>query len=100
MNISMPASFCPPATMPNSAACLIEFVVSPPALASPMILALELCACSRKEEKSALLSGCLTPPSTLPPLAVTTAAVVRGEEEPAVATGFHQRLAGAVGEHP
>ena len=26
--------------------------------------------------------------------------VVRGEEEPGVAAGFHQRLAGAVGEHP
>jgi hypothetical protein len=61
---------------------LIELVVSPPALASPMILAFELCACSRKEEKSALLSGCLTPPSTLPPLAVTTAAVSRSSAWP------------------
>ena len=52
--------------MPNSAACLIELVVSPPALASPMIFALDDCACSRKEEKTELLSGCLTPPSTLP----------------------------------
>ena len=39
-------------TMPNSAACLIELIVSPPALARPMILAFEACACSRKEEKS------------------------------------------------
>jgi hypothetical protein len=56
MNISMPASFWPPATMPNSAACLIALVVSPPALARPMIFAFECCACSRNEEKSALLS--------------------------------------------
>ena len=56
-----------------------------------------------------MLSGCLTPPSTLPPLAVTTALVSRssacaegvvgGQEEPGVAAGLGQRLAGAVGEH-
>jgi hypothetical protein len=40
--------------MPNSAACLIALVVSPPAFASPMIFAFELCACSRNEEKSEL----------------------------------------------
>jgi hypothetical protein len=38
--------------MPNSAACLIELMVSPPALARPMILRLEAWACSRKDEKS------------------------------------------------
>src|SRR5215470_15654524 len=54
-NTSRPASFCPPFTMPNSAACLIELMVSPPALASPITLAFELCACSRKDEKSLLL---------------------------------------------
>src|SRR5207253_10554988 len=37
---------------PNSAACLIELMVSLPALARPMILALEACACSRNDEKS------------------------------------------------
>ncbi len=77
MNSSSAASFWPPATMPNSAACLIEFVVSPPALASPMTFDLEACACSRKDEKSAVLIGTLTPPATLPPLAVTTADVSR-----------------------
>ena len=56
-----------------------------------------------------VLIGCLTPPSTLPPLAVTTAdgvalqrmaeGVVGGQEEPAVAAGLGQRLAGAVGQH-
>jgi len=37
----MPARLCPPLTMPNSAACLIALVVSPPALARPMIFALD-----------------------------------------------------------
>jgi len=37
----------------NSPACLIALMVSPPPLASPMILALEACACSRNDEKSA-----------------------------------------------
>src|SRR5262245_3251492 len=75
MNSRSPASFWPPETMPNSAACLMVLVVSPPALAMPMILALEACACSRNEEKSAVFSGCLTAPITLPPDLVTTAAV-------------------------
>src|SRR3954469_3587959 len=76
-NTSRPARLWPPETMPNSAACLIELVVSPPALARPMTLALDACACSRNDEKSAGLIGALTPPSTLPPLAVTTADVSR-----------------------
>src|SRR5690349_10672414 len=56
-NTSRPASFCPPLTMPNSAACLIELIVSPPALASPITLAFDDCACNRKDEKSELLIG-------------------------------------------
>src|SRR5882762_4446987 len=56
-NTSRPANFCPPDTMPNSAPALIELMVSPPALASPITLALEACACSRKDEKSLVLSG-------------------------------------------
>src|SRR5438034_1932464 len=56
-NTSRPANFCPPLTMPNSAPCLIELMVSPPALASPMILAFEDCACSRNDEKSLVLIG-------------------------------------------
>src|SRR3954466_14595522 len=52
-----PARLCPPFTMPNSDACLIELMVSPPALARPITLALEACACSRKDEKSLVLSG-------------------------------------------
>src|SRR6516162_10855375 len=43
--------------------------MSVPPLASATTLARELCACSRKEAKSALLSGWLTPPTTLPPAA-------------------------------
>ena len=52
--IRRPARLWPPCTMPNSAACLMELVVSPPALARPITLAPEACACSRKEEKSGL----------------------------------------------
>src|SRR5712691_7041547 len=68
-NTSRPANFCPLLTMPNSAPCLIELMVSPPALARPMIFAFEACACSRNEEKSLVLSGWRTLPSTLPPFA-------------------------------
>ncbi len=50
--IKRPAKLCPPLTMPNSAPCLIELMVSPPALARPMTLAFDDCACSRNEEKS------------------------------------------------
>src|SRR5215216_2419035 len=56
-NTSRPANFCPPAAIPNSAPALIELIVSPPALARPMILAFEVCACSRKDEKSLVLIG-------------------------------------------
>src|ERR1051325_746404 len=56
-NTSRPASFWPPATMPNSDAALIELMVSPPALASPITFAFEVCAWSRKDEKSFVLSG-------------------------------------------
>src|ERR1700730_1935692 len=67
-NTSRPANFCPPLTIPNSAPCLIAWIVSPPALARPMILAFDDCACSRNEEKSLVLRGWRTLPSTLPPL--------------------------------
>src|ERR1044071_8427664 len=56
-NTSRPARLWPPLTMPNSAACLIELMVSPPALARPITLAFDDCACSRNEEKSAVLIG-------------------------------------------
>ena len=48
---------------------LVELVMSLPPLANPTILARELCACSRKEAKSAVPSGWRTLPITLPPLA-------------------------------
>src|SRR3954467_9478523 len=76
-NTSSPASFCPPLTMPNSAACLIELMVSPPALARPTTLAFDDCACSRNDEKSLLFSGWRTLPSTLPPFFSTTSPVSR-----------------------
>jgi len=62
---------CPPRTMPNSAACLMELVVSSPPLARPTIFAWELYACSRKEAKSAVPNGWRTLPATLPPAAST-----------------------------
>ena len=75
MNTSRPARLWPALVMPNSDACLIELMVSPPALARPMTLALDACACSRKDEKSWPGNGWRTLPSTLPP-AFSTAAVV------------------------
>src|SRR5919206_2534883 len=50
-----PASFWPPLAMPNSEACLIELMVSPPALDRPITLAFDACACSRNDEKSDVL---------------------------------------------
>src|SRR3954471_8464675 len=76
-NTSRPANFCPPDTMPNSAPALIELMVSPPALARPMTFAFEDWACSRNDEKSLVLSGWRTLPTTLPPLASTAAEVSR-----------------------
>jgi hypothetical protein len=46
---------------------LIELSVSWPALANATTSAFEACACSAKDEKSAVLVGCRTLPSTLPP---------------------------------
>src|ERR1043166_1462081 len=56
-NTKSPANFCPPLTIPNSAPALIELMVSPPALASPMTLAFDVWACSRNDEQSLVLSG-------------------------------------------
>ena len=72
---SKAASFWPPSVMPYSAACLIEFEVSRPALASPITCAFDPCACNRNEEKSWPDRGWRTEPNTLPPLAFTTAVV-------------------------
>src|SRR5688572_23178378 len=57
VNTSKPARFWPPFTMPNSEAALMELMVSPPALARPITFAFEVCACSRNDEKSLVLSG-------------------------------------------
>src|ERR1041384_6230396 len=46
-------------------------MVSPPALASPMILAFDACACNRNDEKSEVLIGWRNLPSFLPPFAST-----------------------------
>ena len=72
----------PPSTMPNSAACLIELMVSPPAFARPMIFAPEDCACNKNAEKSCVLSGAFTEPTTVPPFSFTTLAVSRSRAAP------------------
>jgi hypothetical protein len=61
---------------------LIELMVSPPALARPMICAPELCALSRKDEKSLPGKGWRTAPSTSPPLALTTSLASFSSEWP------------------
>src|SRR3954467_13163280 len=76
-NTRRPASFWPPATIPTSEAALIELIVAPPGLARPTILAVGARAPTRNDEKSDVLSGWRTLPSTLPPFASTTAAVSR-----------------------
>ena len=76
-NTSRPAKLLAALDDAELGACLIELMVSPPALARPMTFAFEVCACSRNDEKSVVLSGWRTLPSTLPPFASTTAAVSR-----------------------
>src|SRR4051812_18564953 len=76
-NTSRPAILWPPLTMPNSDACLIELMVSPPALARPTTLAFDACACSRNDEKPDVLSGWRPLPSTLPPAFSPAARVSR-----------------------
>jgi hypothetical protein len=68
--------------MPNSAACLIAFEVSSPALARPITLAREAWAWSRKDEKSLALKGWRTAPTTLPPFEVTYLPVSASSEWP------------------
>src|SRR3979411_419711 len=63
MNNRKATRVCPPWLMPNSFACLTALMVSPPALARPITLDLEFCACSRNEAKSEVPSGCLLEPS-------------------------------------
>gem|GEM_PF-4905802 len=77
MKRSSPASFCPPSTIPSLAACVIELIVSPPALARPMTFALEACAYDRKGEKSAVSSGARIEPRTQPPFCLITFEVSR-----------------------
>ena len=68
-----------------------------------MTLAFDACACSKNDEKSLVLIGWRTLPSTLPPffcddrfgvaLKRMTEGVVGREEEPGVAAGLDDRLA-------
>ena len=75
MNISSAATFMV-LLMPNSAICLIEFTVSPPALASPITFAPLDCACTRNEEKSDVPgNGYCDAPATVPPAAFTRSLV-------------------------
>ncbi len=80
-NISRPASawFL---VRPNSFAALMALMVSPPAFARPITLALDDCAWRRNEEKSEVFRGWRTVPSTLPPAARTASAVSFSSECP------------------
>ena len=83
MNTSSPATFTPRRAKPNSAACLTQLIVSPPALARPTTLARDACACTRKDEKSEVAGkGVRTCPATLPPAARTKFAVSRSSAWP------------------
>ena len=53
--------------MPNSLACLIELIVSAPALASPSTLAPLACAWIRRDEKSRRANGYAGTEPTMPP---------------------------------
>ena len=108
MKTSRPASFWPPLTMPNSAACLIELIVSPPALARPMTLAPDACACSRNDEKSERIERGAHAAEHLAAIGLddirdvaferVAEGVIGGQEEPGVAAGLDHRRAGAVGQ--
>ncbi len=110
MKTSRPARFWPAATMPNSAACLMALVVSAPALARPMILAFDACACSRNEEKvlgregmahlAHHLAAVLHDDRLGVALERVTEGIVGRQEEPAVAARLHDGLAGPVGQCP
>ena len=108
MKTSSPASFWPPWVMPNSAACLIELMVSPPALASPITLRRRPApaagrtrspwpgnGCAHGAEH--LAAGCLDDRGGVA-LQRVAEGVVGGEEEPAVAALLDHGAAGAVGE--
>jgi len=86
---------------------LMEFWVSAPAFARPTTLAFEDCACSKAEEKSDVLIGTRTPPSTCPPFALITGShlleivakgVVGGNEEPRIVPRFNHGASGTMGE--
>ena len=83
-------------------------MVSAPELARPTTFAREACACNRKDEKSAVLSGARTDPTTLPPFLMTKAEVIvlkflsediiGSNEKPAVIARLHCRFTRAPGE--
>src|SRR6516164_1047462 len=113
MKISRPASFWPPSTMPNSDACLIELMVSPPALASPMIFAFEAFALQQERREIGAgewvahftkhLAAALHHDRFSVALERVAEGVVGGEEEPGVgrrASRSRCRLGGAVGQRP
>ena len=69
--------------MPNSAACLMQFTVSPPPLARPITFAPDAFACTMNAEKSVVPgNGASAWPSTLPPAAVTKPAASCSSEWP------------------
>src|SRR5208283_2388422 len=73
VTLSVKAARPPFGASPNSCACLKHPLVSPPPLAKATTSAPDPCACRRKDEKSAVLIGWRTDPTTLPPAASTAA---------------------------
>src|SRR3712207_3256818 len=68
----------PRLALPNSAACLMQLMVSEPALARPMTFGPAAAACTRKAEKTVVPGrGVRTWPSALTPGPRTTGAVSR-----------------------
>ncbi|MEY9241867.1 hypothetical protein ABIF27_002522 [Bradyrhizobium elkanii] len=94
--------------MPNSAACLIELVVSSPALASPMILGLRALRLQQEGREVRRIERHADRADHLALLRHDDVAgvlfqrvaegVVGGQEEPGVATRLRQRAAGPDGE--
>ena len=82
LKVSSPANCWPAFLRPNSTACLTASTKSPPPRASATTFAPDAWACSTCDEKSEVLMGTSTLPTTLPPEASTRAVVSRCTEWP------------------
>ena len=109
MNSRSAASFCPPLTMPNSAACLIAVRGVAAGIGQTDDLGLRRLRLQQERREIRGVQRMLDAADDLAAIgrdhgrgvALERGAegVVRGEEEPAIAAGLHQRLPGAMGQH-